>query len=48
MTWTEQGLPRLTIPEKVGRGTRVIAGAVDNYVRVFEPAGMLCTFELPL
>lgn len=48
MTWTEQGLSRLAIPERVGRGTRVIAGAVENYVRSFEPAGMLCTFELPL
>jgi hypothetical protein len=47
MTWTEHGLSELTIPESVGRGTRAIAGAVENYVRVFEPAVMRCTFELP-
>ena len=48
VTWTEHGMPGLTIPERVGHGTVAIAGAVGNCVRVFEPTGMRCTFELGL
>jgi DcmR-like sensory protein len=46
VTWAEHGLSGLTIPEKVGRGTLVVAGAVENCVRVFEPTSLRCTFEL--
>jgi two-component sensor histidine kinase len=46
--WTEHGMSGLTIPERIGRGTRVIASTVENYVRIFEPTGMRCTFELPV
>lgn len=46
--WTERGMSGLTIPERIGRGTHVIASTVENYVRIFESAGMRCTFELPL
>jgi hypothetical protein len=38
----------LTIPERIGRGTHVIASTVENYVRIIESVGMRCTFELPL
>ena len=38
----------LTIPDKVGFGTRLIASAVENCVRIFKPTGMVCTFELNL
>jgi len=48
MTWTESGMSRLTIPDKIGFGTQLIAGAVENCVRVFEPTAMVCTFELNL
>jgi two-component sensor histidine kinase len=46
--WTERGMSGLKIPETIGRGTHVIASAVENYVRIFEPTGMRCTFEMPL
>jgi hypothetical protein len=46
--WTEHGLSGVTIPDGLGRGTRIIARAVENYVRVFEPGGMRCSFELAL
>jgi hypothetical protein len=48
MAWTEDGMTGLTIPERLGRGTRVLAGAVQNCERTFQPTGMRCTFELPL
>jgi hypothetical protein len=48
LTWTEQGLTGLAMPERVGRGTRMLATAVENSVRTFEPTGMRCTFELTL
>jgi hypothetical protein len=48
VSWTEYGMPGLAIPERVGRGTAAIAGAVENCVRIFEPTGMRCTFELSL
>jgi hypothetical protein len=48
VTWAEHGMTGLTIPEEVGRGTRVLATAAENCVRTFEPTGMRCTFELPL
>ena len=48
VTWTEHGMTGLTFPERVGRGTRVLATTVENCVRTFEPTGMRCTFELPL
>jgi DcmR-like sensory protein len=48
VNWSEHGMSGLTIPEKVGRGTHVIASAVENYVRTFEPMGMRCAFELSL
>ena len=46
--WTESGMSGLTIPDKVGFGTRLIASAVENCERIFEPSGMVCTFELNL
>jgi MEDS: MEthanogen/methylotroph, DcmR Sensory domain len=46
--WSESGMSNVPIPEKPGTGTRLIAGLVENYVRVFEPGGMTCTFELDL
>jgi len=48
VTWAERGTSGLTIPEWVGFGTQVIAGTVENCVRVFEATGMRCTFELSL
>ena len=48
LTWAESGASNLAIPEKVGFGTRLIAGLVENYQRVFSPEGMTCTFELSL
>ena len=46
--WTESGMSGLTVPDKVGFGTRLIASAVENCVRIFNPTGMACTFELNL
>jgi DcmR-like sensory protein len=46
--WAESGKSGLTIPETIGLGTQVLAGAVENCVRSFEPTGMRCTFELSL
>ncbi|MBO0765646.1 MAG: MEDS domain-containing protein [Hyphomicrobiaceae bacterium] len=48
IVWTEHGMSQMTIPERVGYGTRTIAGAVENYVRSFDANGMQCTFELRL
>jgi hypothetical protein len=48
VTWAERGASGLAIPEWVGFGTQVIAGTVENCVRVFEATGMRCTFELSL
>jgi hypothetical protein len=44
--WTERGMSGLTIPDKIGRGTRLLAATVQNCARVFHTAGMECTFEL--
>jgi hypothetical protein len=46
--WSEGGLSNAPFPENPGTGTRLIAGLVENYARVFEPGGMTCTFELDL
>jgi hypothetical protein len=48
ITWTESGMSNLTIPDSVGHGSQVLALAVENCVRIFEPTGMTCTFELNL
>jgi hypothetical protein len=48
VTWTEEGMAKLVIPDKVGLGTLLLAQAVENCVRVFDPTGMVCTFELSL
>ena len=48
IAWTESGLGGLTIPDKVGRGTQLLAGAVKNFHRVFDTGGMTCSFELDL
>jgi two-component sensor histidine kinase len=48
MMWAEDGLSEVTFPETIGRGTRIIAGVVENYDRVFEARAMRCTFELAL
>lgn len=48
MTWQERGMAGLPLPETIGRGTQVIARDTENCVRVFEPEGISCTFELPL
>jgi anti-sigma regulatory factor (Ser/Thr protein kinase) len=48
ITWTESGMSSLTIPDKFGLGTQLLAGAVENCVRVFDTTGMVCTFELDL
>jgi two-component sensor histidine kinase len=44
--WTEHGMSGLAIPDKIGRGTQVLARTVENYVRNFAPTGMQCSFEL--
>ena len=41
-------MSNLNIPHKIGHGTQLLAGAVQNCVRVFDTAGMACTFELNL
>jgi two-component sensor histidine kinase len=46
--WTESGMASLTIPDKIGGRTQLLAGAVQNCMRVFDTAGMECTFELNL
>jgi MEDS: MEthanogen/methylotroph, DcmR Sensory domain len=46
--WTETGMSGLRIPDKIGLGTQVIACSVQNWVRVFDTTGMVCTFELDL
>lgn len=46
--WIETGIGGLTIPAKMGLGTRLMASAVQNCVRVFSRAAMECTFELSL
>ena len=38
----------LSVPETIGLGTQVIARETEKFVRIFEPEGMSCTFELPL
>jgi len=48
VAWAEHGTTGLTIPDRVGRGTRVLATEVENSTRTFEQTGMRCTFELPL
>jgi DcmR-like sensory protein len=48
MAWTERGLSGLAIPNRIGRGTRALAGTVENCVRTFEPTGVRYTFELGL
>jgi MEDS: MEthanogen/methylotroph, DcmR Sensory domain len=44
--WIEEGMSGLTIPDKIGLGTRLLAGTVQNCERVFHTTGMVCTFEL--
>jgi anti-sigma regulatory factor (Ser/Thr protein kinase) len=46
--WTESGMSKFAVPEKVGTGTLRVAGMTENFERVFEPEGMSCTFELSL
>lgn len=48
MTWQERGMAGLPLPEMIGRGTEVIARETENCTRIFDPAGMSCSFELPL
>ena len=48
ITWAERGMSGLTVPDKLGSGTRVLARLVENCVRVYDHAGMTCTFELNL
>ena len=43
--WAEKGTSSLTIPKKIGRGTQLLAGTVENCVRDFHAAGMVCKFE---
>jgi hypothetical protein len=44
ITWRESGIASLTIPNGIGFGTQLIAGALQNYTRAFD--GMQCTFDL--
>jgi hypothetical protein len=44
--WAEKGMSGIAIPDKVGRGTLLLAGTVENCVRVFHTTGVVCTFEL--
>jgi two-component sensor histidine kinase len=44
--WTEKGMSGLTIPNKIGRGTQLLASTVENCARVYHTTGMVCTFEL--
>lgn len=46
--WTESGAVNLAVPETIGSGTQLMAGMVENCVRLFSPAGMVCEFELSL
>jgi hypothetical protein len=46
--WTETGMSTFVLTEKVGAGTYLLAGAAENFERVFEAGGMSCTFELSL
>jgi hypothetical protein len=42
--WSESGISNPTIPNNIGLGTQLIAGALQNYTRAFD--GMECTFDL--
>jgi DcmR-like sensory protein len=44
--WAEHGMPGLIIPERLGRGTHIIAAAVENCVRTCGPDGMRWAFAL--
>ena len=46
MAWSEHGMSSLSIPERLGLGTQVIAAAVENCERTYRPDGMRWTFEL--
>jgi hypothetical protein len=46
--WTETGAVNLAVPETIGSGTQLMAGMVENCVRLFSPTGMVCEFELGL
>lgn len=46
--WVETGIANLTLPDKMGFGTQLMASTVQNCVRVFSHSQMECTFELNL
>jgi hypothetical protein len=48
LTWAESGLSGLGFPDKIGFGTRLQAGLLEKCMRVSEPTGMMCTFEMSL
>jgi anti-sigma regulatory factor (Ser/Thr protein kinase) len=46
--WTETAKSNFVPPEKIGTGTYLLAGAAENFERLFWAGGMSCTFELSL
>ena len=51
--WRERGGPPVTAPERQGFGTRFIEGSVASELQGkarldYDPAGLVCTMEIPL
>jgi two-component sensor histidine kinase len=44
--WTEIGIGRLVVPDRIGRGTFIIGRAVEGFTREFNGGGMVCRFHL--
>jgi PAS domain S-box-containing protein len=51
--WRERGGPKVAVPERQGFGTRFIEGSVASELQGqakldYDPAGLVCTMEIPL
>ena len=51
--WRERGGPKVAAPERRGFGTRFIEGSVASELKGnakldYDPAGLVCTMEIPL
>jgi len=51
--WRERGGPKVAVPERQGFGTRFIKGSVASELKGqakldYDPAGLVCTMEIPL
>jgi PAS domain S-box-containing protein len=51
--WRERGGPEVAVPKRQGFGTRFIAGSVASELQGkvkldYDPAGLVCTMEIPL